>query len=105
MIKQLYLLLVSALIPALDCGQAVAGGDSEYGEYLSSECTTCHQPKAVSATIPSLNGMDEGGFVQIMKLYREKKLENPTMRTVAGRLTDEDIAALAAYYSALPTPD
>ena len=84
---------------------AFAGGDPEYGQYLSSECVTCHQPTTSGAQIPSLSGMNEEGFIELMKLYRDKKLENPTMQTVARRLSDEDISALAAYFSALKSPD
>ena len=82
-----------------------AGGDKEYGEYLSSECVTCHQSKDTGAKIPVLNGYDEEGFVALMKAYRASELENPTMITVAKRLTDEEIAALAAYFSSLPEPE
>ncbi len=41
----------------------------------------------------------------LMKLYRSRQLNNPTMQTVAMRLSDDDIAALAAYFSALKPPD
>lgn len=82
----------------------IAASDPEYGQYLSSECVTCHQSTVVG-TIPPIDGMDEEGFISLMKLYRSKQLDNPTMQTIAGRLSDEDIAALAAYYSALEPPD
>ena len=85
-------------------GSAFAEGDPEYGQYLSSECVTCHQ-SAVAGTIPAIAGMSEDGFITLMKLYRSRKLENLTMQTVAMRLSDEDIAALAAYFSALKPPD
>lgn len=85
-------------------GPAIAEGDPEYGQYLSSECVTCHQ-SSVAGTIPPIAGMNEDGFISLMKLYRAKKMENPTMQTVAMRLSDEDIAALAAYFSALKPPD
>ncbi len=81
---------------------ATAGGDVEYGEYLSSECVTCHQANSKDAKIPSIHGMDEEGMAGILKLYRAKELENESMQTVTKRLTDEDIAALAAYFSTLP---
>ncbi len=84
---------------------AYAEGDREYGEYLSSECVTCHQSKDVDAQIPVINGMHGEGFIALMKAYRAEELDNPTMRTIAKRLTDEDIEALAAYYSALPAPE
>ncbi len=85
-------------------GTAVAEGDPEYGQYLSSECVTCHQ-SSVAGTIPPLAGMNADGFITMMKLYRSKQLDNPTMQTIAMRLSDADIAALAAYFSALEAPD
>lgn len=87
---------------SLAAAPALAAGDAEYGQYLSSECVTCHRAGAEDAEIRSLNGYDKESFVEIMKLYRTKELENPTMQTVAGRLKDEDIASLAAYFSSLP---
>ena len=90
---------------ALTMSHASAEGDREYGEYLSSECVTCHQSKDVDAKIPVINGMDAEGFVALMQAYRNEELDNNTMRTIAKRLTDEDIAALAAYFSSLPEPE
>jgi len=84
---------------------AHAGGDREYGEYLSSECVTCHQSTRGDAKIPVLQGYDQRGFIALMNSYRAGSLDNATMQTIAKRLTDEDIAALAAYFSSLPSPD
>lgn len=81
-----------------------AAGDIEYGEYLSSECVTCHRADATDARIPAIHGMDADGLAAIMKLYRAGEMENEAMRTVARRLTDEDIAALAVYFAAQPPP-
>jgi cytochrome c553 len=85
-------------------GLTFAEGDPEYGQYLSSECVTCHQ-SSVAGTIPSITEMNEDGFIALMKLYRSRQLDNPTMQTVAMRLSDADIAALAANFSALKPPD
>lgn len=84
---------------------AFAEGDKEYGEYLSSECVTCHQSTDVDAKIPVINGMHAESFIALMEAYRAEELENPTMRTIAKRLTDEDLQALAAYYASLPEPE
>ena len=84
---------------------AMAGGDIEYGEYLSSECVTCHQNKLEEGQIPVIHGMNEQGFVEVMFAYRSKLFENATMQTIAARLTDEDIKALAAYFASLPAPE
>jgi cytochrome c len=36
-----------------------------------------------------------------MHAYKEKIRPHPVMQMMAGRLTDEEIAALAAYFAAL----
>ena len=40
-----------------------------------------------------------------MKQYRTKERANPVMQTIAGKLSEEEIAALAAYFGSLkPAP-
>lgn len=105
MIMYLYAPLLSLFVVFASTADGYAGGDKEYGEYLSSECVTCHQSKNTDTRIPVLNGYDEEGFIALMEAYRASELENPTMITVAKRLTDEEISALAAYFSSLPEPE
>lgn len=78
--------------------------DVEFGRYLSSECTTCHGAAKSDSTIPAIHGLDEAHFVEVIKAYRAKMLPNPVMQTIAGRLRDEEIAALAAYFAAASKP-
>ncbi len=79
-----------------------AKGDRELGQYLSSECVTCHQVSGKYDGIPPIVGWPEDVFVEIMSEYRSDKRENPVMRTIVARLSDDDIAALAAYFQSLP---
>jgi cytochrome c len=76
-------------------------GDIEYGQYLSSECTTCHQSNGDNDGIPGIVGWETEAFVTAMHAYREKQRENPVMQLVAGRLSNEEIAALAVYFKDL----
>ncbi|MEM1301392.1 MAG: c-type cytochrome [Pseudomonadota bacterium] len=76
-------------------------GDREYGEYLSSECTTCHQASGGDTGIPSIVYWPEEDFVVAMHAYKEKLRPNPVMQLIAGRLGDEEIAALAAYFATI----
>ncbi len=76
-------------------------GDPEYGEYLSSECTTCHQADGGDDGIPSIVFWPEEDFVLAMYAYKNKKRAHPVMQMMAGRLNAEEIAALAAYFTAL----
>lgn len=73
-------------------------GDAEYGEYLSSECTTCHQTSGGDAGIPSIVLWPEEDFVIAMHAYKDKVRDNPVMQMIAGRLSNDEIAALAAYF-------
>lgn len=87
------------LIQDLDPAILAIEGDPEYGAYLSSECTTCHQADGEDRGIPSITGWPEEEFVAVMHAYRTGGREHPVMNMVAGRLGDEDIAALAAYFA------
>jgi len=75
-------------------------GDPAYGEFLGSECATCHRRSAPSESIPPISGMDEHHFVRALVEYREGVRSNEVMRTTAARLSDEEIAALAAHFAA-----
>lgn len=76
-------------------------GDPEYGEYLASECETCHQRSGADDGIPSITQWPEDDFVIAMHAYKQKIRPHPVMQMMAGRLSDEEIAALAAYFGDL----
>jgi len=74
-------------------------GDAEYGEYLAGECVTCHQRSGSDDGIPSIMGWYEDDFVVAMHAYKQGLRPSPVMQLMAGRLDDEQIAALAAYFA------
>ena len=74
-------------------------GDPEYGAYLAGECTTCHRGGGAAEGIPSITGWPHDDFVIALQTYKHGKREHPVMQLVAGRLSDEEIAALAAHFS------
>ena len=96
------------LLPALPialafaAGGVLAEGDKALGEYLSSECVTCHQLSGRYQGIPPIVGWPAATFIEVMGEYRLRKRDNPIMQTIAGRLSAEEIAALAAYFGSLP---
>jgi cytochrome c553 len=79
----------------------LAAGDRALGEYLSSECVTCHQLSGQYQGIPPIVGWPETTFVEIMNEYRDKRRSNPVMQTITGKFSSEDIAALAAYFGSV----
>lgn len=81
----------------------IVKGDRDFGEYLSSLCVTCHQVSGKSTGgIPPIIAWPEDQFVAVINAYRWKDRDNEVMQTVTAQLTDEEIAALAAYFGALP---
>lgn len=83
---------------------AKAGGDRELGEYLSTECVTCHQLSGRNDGIPSIVGWPESSLVQALSDFREHRRDNAVMRSIAIKFTDDELAALAAYFGSL-APD
>lgn len=82
-----------------------AAGDRELGQYLSAECVTCHRTSGpVAQGIPRIVGWPEDQFVAVMNAYKEKQRDNPVMQTIAGRLSGDEIAALATFFGKLSPP-
>ncbi|MBL95429.1 MAG: hypothetical protein CFH06_00369 [Alphaproteobacteria bacterium MarineAlpha3_Bin5] len=102
--KRLFILILAANIyPTSDsCADSVVKGDIAYGEYLSSECVTCHRQSGNSQGIPSITGWEPNDFVDVINMYKSKERANPVMQLVASRLTDEQIASLAVYFAKIP---
>ncbi|MDE0391346.1 MAG: c-type cytochrome [Rhodospirillales bacterium] len=73
-------------------------GDREYGAYLAGECTTCHRTDGADEGIPSITGWPLDDFVIALQAYKHGKRVHPVMQMVTGRLSDEEIAALAAHF-------
>jgi len=96
--------MAAAAVLAAACVTPATAADVELGRYLSSECMTCHGRAREGGAIPNIFGVAEAHFVDVVKAYRDKRLENHVMQTIAGRLSDEEIAALAAYFATAKKP-
>ena len=100
----------------LPVGAPYPGPDSALaaeGERLAREgtendpaCTACHGPPApAKAAWPNLAGQHEGYLAQQLHLWRDGPRGGSgaaLMHEAAERLTDDQIAALAAWYASLP---
>ena len=96
--------LAAFLLVAAGAVTASYGADAELGRYLSSECMTCHGTAKGDSTIPNIFGLGQVHFVEVLRAYRAKALPNPVMQTIAGRLNDDDMAALALYFETARKP-
>ena len=76
-------------------------GDVAYGEYLASDCQTCHRSDNKNEGIPGINGREIKEIVYALHEYKNKYRENQVMQMMAGGLGDEEIAALASYFASL----
>lgn len=101
MTQSLRILIASVAIPVLLGTPPATAQDVEYGEYLSSQCTTCHQLSGKDNGIPAIVGWDAESFIAVIGSYKRKERENQAMQTIAASLGDEEIAALAAYFATL----
>ena len=93
-----------ALLTAVQLGTPAIAGDAAYGQYLSGECVTCHRADGADKGIPSIIGWPADQFIAVLKSYKAKDRDNVVMQTIAGKFSDEEMAALAAYYAALGAP-
>jgi cytochrome c553 len=96
-------LLPAAMLFAVSA-PAGAAPDIELGRYLARECMTCHRTAQATSTIPNIFGMAASTMDTVIKAYRDKKLENAVMQAIAGRLKDDEIEALAAYFAMTTKP-
>jgi cytochrome c553 len=96
-------LLPAAMLFAVSA-PAAATPDIELGRYLARECITCHRTATATSTIPNIFGMASSHMTDVIRAYRDKKLENAVMQAIAGRLKDDEIEALAAYFAMTTKP-
>jgi cytochrome c len=75
-------------------------GDTAYGEYLATECVTCHA--RAGKAIPAITGRDRTEIIVALYAFKAGARTNQTMQTVAASLGDAEIAALADYLAQLP---
>lgn len=99
-------LLAATMLTAPGLAQTAASaeikGDRELGQYLSAQCTTCHQISGRSVGgVPSIVAWPEDQFIAVITSYKEGQRDNETMRTISHSLSLQEIAALAAYFGSL----
>ena len=76
-------------------------GDIDYGEYLSSECTTCHHSQGLDEGIPSITGWPIESFVWALHSYKSGARKHPIMEMITQRLSNEEIASLAIFFESI----
>ena len=91
------------LLASLSLVMPVAhAGDAVKGKEKSAACGACHGADGNSAApdFPKLAGQHEDYIVRALTDYKAGKRKNPIMMGMAAPLSKEDVADLAAYFSA-----
>ena len=85
-------------------------GDAKAGAAKNSMCIGCHGIKGYQASfpevykVPKISGQGAKYIVAALNEYKKGERKHPSMRAVAMSLSDQDMADLAAHYSAQGLP-
>jgi len=69
------------------------------------QCAACHGDDGIArdSEVPHLAGQNERYLFNQIMAFRSGKRQHKEMRYMARAMTTAEIAALSAYYAALPT--
>ncbi|HYP68257.1 MAG TPA: c-type cytochrome [Thiobacillaceae bacterium] len=78
-------------------------GDASAGQAKAEECANCHgEDGKGDSDNPPIAGMAEADFIKVLKDYKSgARTKNKAMIKASAKLSDDDIANLAAYYATL----
>jgi cytochrome c553 len=96
-------ILVAASFSSLNIAVAA---DAANGEQLSQTCLGCHGAPGLRNPgpvyyIPMIGGQNEAYIISSLQAYKAKTRGHKTMQAQASNLTDENMADIAAYFSAM----
>jgi cytochrome c553 len=83
-----------------------AAQSAQAGEKKAAMCIGCHGIPDYKATfpeiyrVPKIAGQNDKYIISALAQYKKGDRKHPTMRAIAASLTDQDMADLAAFYSA-----
>jgi len=85
-------------------------GDVEAGHKKAEMCIGCHGIKGYQNSfpeihkVPMISGQSAPYIVSALKAYQKGDRKHPSMRGIAGSLTEQDMADLAAFYAGQAGP-
>lgn len=100
--KSSFVLIAMTAFALAAAGPAYADGDAAAGQALAKKCAACHGADGKGKKDnPAIAGMDAAQFIQDMNDFKSGKKESKAMKRTAGKLSEDDIENLAAYFSSL----
>lgn len=98
---QWVMVAVAVLVLGL-AGSAQAGGDVAAGKAKAKRCAACHGADGKGKKDnPPLAGKPEADLAKALHEYKSGARPHKMMNRLAKKLSDADIANLAAYYASL----
>jgi cytochrome c553 len=100
------LILFTFALSSTAFAQQDVKGDAEKGAAKVSLCVGCHAIPGYRSsvpeiyTVPMIGGQSASYIVSSLSAYKKGERKHPTMRGIAGSLSDQDMADIAVYYSA-----
>ncbi|MCE2916869.1 MAG: c-type cytochrome [Rubrivivax sp.] len=97
------LALAAALAPPLVSAQTIVGRAAE-GEKAAASCIGCHGIVGYQSSfpevhrVPKISGQNAKYIVASLAAYKKGDRRHPTMRAIAGSMSEQQMADLAAYY-------
>jgi cytochrome c553 len=81
-----------------------SSGDAFRGLLLAKRCEHCHGTEGFSAeaSTPNLAELDKLALWKELEDFRSRKRPSAVMEPIAGSLSSQDVADVAAYYAMLP---
>ncbi|MFG6487227.1 c-type cytochrome [Roseateles sp. BYS78W] len=98
------LLQISLALATAFGGVAAQAQDVKAGEKKIAMCIGCHGIPGYQASFPEIHkvpmiaGQNAKYIVSALQAYAKGDRKHPTMRGIAGSLTDQDMADVAAFY-------
>ena len=95
----------ATVVAALGAHAQTPAGDVKAGESKAAMCIGCHGIPGYQNSfpeihkVPKISGQSAPYIAGALQAYRKGDRKHPTMRGIAGSLSDKDIADLAAFYS------
>ena len=98
-VRSLLLLVIISSLPLV----SYAAGDATAGKTKAALCAACHGAEGISPNDlwPNLAGQKQGYLIKQMKAFKDGSRKDPMMSPMAGTLSDDDVANVAAYFSGL----
>ncbi len=97
--------LAALLLGFSTLGPSIAAGDAEAGKTKAQTCLGCHGLPSYTNVyptyrVPKLGGQHADYIIAALKAYHSGDRGHSTMHAQAATLSDQDMADIAAYFSA-----